>query len=32
MGASADWEKQRFALDDPMNSLVNKAFVDLYEK
>ena len=32
MWASADWEKERFALDEWMNNLVNKAFVDLYEK
>lgn len=32
MWASADWNKERFALDEPMNKLVNKAFVDLYNK
>ncbi len=32
MWASADWSRERFALDDATNKLVNKAFIDLYEK
>lgn len=32
MWASCDWEKERFALDDGMKDIVNKAFVDLYNK
>lgn len=32
MWASCDWEKERFAMDDWMKDIVNKAFVDLYNK
>ncbi|MCP4523919.1 MAG: valine--tRNA ligase, partial [Candidatus Gracilibacteria bacterium] len=32
MGASCDWSKERFTLDDGMHKRVNKAFVDLYNK
>lgn len=32
MGASADWTKERFTLDDGLSKLVTKAFVDLYNK
>lgn len=32
MGASVDWTKERFTLDDELNRRVNKTFVDLYNK
>lgn len=32
MGASVDWTKERFTLDEMLNKKVNKAFVDLYNK
>jgi valyl-tRNA synthetase len=32
MGASADWTKERFTLDEGLSKLVTKAFVDLYNK
>jgi len=31
-GASADWSKMRFTLDEDLNKNVRKAFVDLYNK
>ena len=31
-GASADWSKMRFTLDEDLNENVRKAFVDLYNK
>ncbi len=32
MGASCDWSRQRFTLDEGLNQAVNTAFVKLYEK
>lgn len=32
MWASADWSRERFTLDEWLNKMVNKAFVDLYNK
>ena len=32
MGASVDWEKERFTFDEKSNDLVEKIFVDLYNK
>lgn len=32
MGASTDWTKERFTLDDSNNQLVTDVFVDLYNK
>lgn len=32
MWASADWSRERFTLDSGLNKMVNKAFVDLYNK
>lgn len=32
MGASTDWSKERFTLDDGLSTTVTKAFVDLYNK
>lgn len=32
MGVSINWEKERFTFDDQFNNLVEKIFVDLYEK
>ncbi len=32
MGASVSWDHERFTLDDKNNELVQKCFVDLYEK
>lgn len=32
MWSSADWSKERFTLDDWLNKIVTKAFVDLYKK
>jgi len=32
LGASADWERQRFTLDPDMSNAVNEAFVRLHEK
>lgn len=32
LGASVDWEKERFTFDTQYNSLVEKTFVDLYNK
>nr|MDD3719994.1 valine--tRNA ligase [Candidatus Gracilibacteria bacterium] len=32
MGASCDWTKERFTLDEELNKRVKKAFVDLYNK
>ncbi len=32
MGASCDWSKEKFTLDDDLNKSVKKAFVDLYNK
>jgi len=32
MGASADWSKERFTLDDGLSRLVTNAFVNLYNK
>ncbi|MDD5770222.1 MAG: valine--tRNA ligase [Candidatus Gracilibacteria bacterium] len=32
MGSSCDWTKERFTLDEGLNKLVTKAFVDLYNK
>ncbi|MFB6263801.1 MAG: class I tRNA ligase family protein, partial [Bradymonadaceae bacterium] len=31
MGASCDWEREKFTLDDDMNRAVREAFVQLYE-
>ena len=32
LGASCDWERQRFTLDDGLSKSVREAFVILYEK
>jgi valyl-tRNA synthetase len=32
LGASCDWKRQRFTLDDGLSSAVREAFVHLYEK
>ena len=32
MGASCDWSKERFTLDEGLNKAVKKVFVSLYEK
>ncbi|OAA29763.1 valyl-tRNA synthetase [Kosmotoga arenicorallina S304] len=32
IGASVDWSRERFTLDDGLNRAVKKAFVDLYNK
>ncbi len=32
MGASIDWEKERFTFDEKANKLVENVFVDLYKK
>jgi len=32
MWTSCDWEKEKFTMDPDMNLIVNKAFVDLYNK
>ncbi|MBC7504092.1 valine--tRNA ligase [Candidatus Gracilibacteria bacterium] len=32
MGASVDWDMERFTFDEKNNTLVEKIFVDLYEK
>ena len=32
LGASADWNREKFTLDDDMSTAVKKAFVRLYEK
>lgn len=32
LGASADWSRERFTLDDDMIEAVNEAFVRLHEK
>jgi valyl-tRNA synthetase len=32
MGASVDWSKERFTFDEKSNELVEKIFVDLYNK
>lgn len=32
MGASIDWEKERFTFDEKANKLVESVFVDLYNK
>jgi len=32
MGASCDWSRERFTLDEGLNRAVNHAFVDLYNK
>jgi valyl-tRNA synthetase len=32
MGASLDWERERFSLDDKFNKAVNKVFISLYKK
>ena len=32
MGASCDWERERFTLDDGLSAAVREAFVRLYEK
>jgi valyl-tRNA synthetase len=32
MGASLDWERERFSLDEHFSEAVNKVFVQLYEK
>jgi valyl-tRNA synthetase len=32
LGASADWSRQKFTLDDDMSSAVVEAFVRLHEK
>lgn len=32
MWTSCDWSKEKFTLDPSMNKIVNKAFVDLYNK
>ncbi len=30
LGASVDWQKEKFTMDDDMSFAVNKAFIDLY--
>ncbi len=32
LGASADWRRERFTMDDASNRAVNKVFVDLYKQ
>lgn len=32
MGASVSWEHERFTLDAKSNDLVEKTFIDLYNK
>lgn len=32
LGASCDWDRERFTFDPEFNSVVNKVFVDLYNK
>lgn len=32
LGASADWDRERFTMDDKFNTAVTKVFVDLYKK
>lgn len=32
LGASCDWERTKFTMDDDMSASVNKVFVDLYRK
>ena len=32
LGASCDWERTKFTMDDNMSASVIKVFVDLYEK
>ncbi len=32
MGASVDWDMERFTFDEANNKLVEKIFVDLYNK
>ena len=32
MGASLDWESERFTLDEGLSVAVNKVFIDLYEE
>jgi valyl-tRNA synthetase len=32
MGASLDWDRERFSLDEHFNHAVNKVFISLYEK
>jgi valyl-tRNA synthetase len=32
VGASADWSKERFTLDEKLNKLVEHTFCDLYNK
>jgi valyl-tRNA synthetase len=32
MGASLDWESERFTLDEGLSKAVNKVFIDLYEE
>jgi len=32
LGASADWKRERFTMDDASNRAVNKVFVDLYKQ
>lgn len=32
LGASCDWERERFTLDDGCNKAVNEVFIKLYEK
>jgi len=32
MGASVDWDKERFTFDEKSNDLVEKIFIDLYNK
>ncbi|MCL4139137.1 UNVERIFIED_CONTAM: hypothetical protein GTU68_045262 [Idotea baltica] len=32
LGASCDWSKERFTLDEGLNEAVNKVFVELYNK
>jgi len=32
MGASVDWDMERFTFDEKNNKLVEKIFVDLYKK
>lgn len=32
LGASADWDRERFTMDDPFNKAVTKVFVDLHKK
>lgn len=32
MGASLDWDKERFTFDEKANALVEKVFIDLYNK